>query len=312
VFEARRRLAPHLVPTPLRHSAWLSDATGGQVALKLESLNPTGSFKIRGALNALLTLSARRSSTPPAVVTASAGNHGQALARVAAELGMSCVVFTPANAPDTKSSAIHRYGAMLRNEAVDYDEAERQARGYARQHGAVFVSPYNDADVIAGAGTIGLEIIEASPAVETVIVPIGGGGLASGVGLALEAASRARLVGVEVEASCPFTVGLARGAITRIQPRPTLADGLAGNLEEASITFPLVQRLVDEVVIVSEDELADAIRGLAAQEHLIAEGAAAVGVAAMLSGKVRVRGERVAAIITGANIHVGRLRAVLE
>ncbi len=313
ILRARARLRHHLTPTPLRRSAWLSAALGGDVSLKLETVNPTHSFKIRGAFNAVGALAeTRQPGERLRLVTASAGNHGQAMALAASTLGASLVVFTPIDAPDTKTSAIRRYGATLHGEARNYDEAERLARDYARTEGAVYVSPYNDPAVIAGAGTIGLEIAEADPSVDVVIVPLGGGGLASGVGLALRAAApRARIVGVEVEASSPFTIGLARGVITPIEPGPTLADGLAGNLEDGSITFPLVQQVVDDVVTVGEADLVTALRGLVGEEHTIVEGSSATVVAAMTCGRVPVAGRRAVAVITGANIDVHRLNACL-
>ena len=314
IVAARRRLERHVPPTPLQASAWLADPSGGMVLLKLESVNLTHSFKIRGAFNALLRLTeAGRASPPlPTVVAASAGNHGRAVAYAAECLGLKAVVFTPATAPRTKRDAIRRHGATLHDHAADYDAAERQARAFADAHGGVFVSAYNDPDVIAGAGTIGLEIVEACPEVGVVVVPLGGGGLGSGVGLALDAAApRARVVGVEAAASTPFTTGLARGAITRIEPGPTLADGLAGNLEDGAMTFALVQRYVDEVVAVSEGEIIEAMRGLAADDHLIVEGSAAVAAAAVASGRVAKGTGPIVAIVSGANIDLGTLLGAL-
>lgn len=313
IFRARTRLRPWLAPTPMRESAWLSSVSGGRTLLKLESLNLTNSFKIRGAFNALLRLveSHPDRAARPMVVTASAGNHGRAMAFAAERLGLRVVIFTPANAPLAKRAAIRRHGADLHDEAPDYDAAERRAHAFVQERGGVFISPYNHPDVIAGAGTLGLEIVEACPDVATVVVPLGGGGLASGVGLALRAAAtRARVVGVEAAASTPFTAGLARGAITAIEPTPTLADGLAGNLEPGAITFPLVQQLVDAVVTVGEDELRAAMRALAAEEHLMVEGSATVGVAALASGRVATAGP-VVAIVTGANIDLATFVAAV-
>ncbi len=309
VFAAQARLRPFLPPTPVRRSAWLSSRAGVTAHLKLESLNLTHSFKVRGAFNALLRLVEQHEDPTrrPVVVTASAGNHGRAMAYAAEQLGVRVVIFTPATAPRTKRDAIRRHGAELRDELPTYDEAEHAARAHAAAHGGIFISPYNHADVIAGAGTVGLEVIEACPDLATVFVPLGGGGLASGVGLAIRAAAaRARVIGVEAEASTPFTTGLARGAITAIEPGPTLADGLAGNLEPGSITFPLVQQLVDEIVIVSEAELRAAMRGMAEEEHLIVEGAAAVAVAAVASRRGVTAGPAVA-LVTGANIDLETL-----
>jgi len=235
VYEARRRLGARVPKTPLLPSPWLSSATDGDVFLKIESLNLTNSFKIRGALNAALHLSEGLEGGTT-VVAASAGNHGRALALAAEGLGIACVIFTPASAPQAKQSAIRRHGAVL-HVCEDYDAAEKQAKDYARAQGAVYISPYNNSDVIAGAGTIGLEIVEAMPTVDVVVVPLGGGGLASGIGLAIRAAApHAIIVGVEVEASTPFTVSLAADRVTAITPLPSLADGLVGNLEAGSMT----------------------------------------------------------------------------
>jgi threonine dehydratase len=303
VYDARRRLGPRLPRTPLLPSSWLSSIADEDVFLKVESVNLTNSFKIRGALNAALRLSEGIDTQPPTVVTASAGNHGRALALAAEELGLSCVVFTPATAPEAKQNAIRRHGAELHSECEDYDAAEKQAREFAETEGAVYISPYNNADVIAGAGTIGLELVEAMPQFDVIAIPLGGGGLASGVGLALKAASpKTTIVGVEVEASSPFTLSLEAGRITEITPRPSLADGLVGNLEPGSMTFPLVQQVVDDVVTVSEDDLARAMKGLATEERLIVEGAGAAAVAAIMAGKASAPGRRVVAIVTGGNV----------
>jgi threonine dehydratase len=309
IYDARRRLAGHLGPTPLLQSPWLSSITDGTVFLKLESLNLTHSFKIRGALNAALKLMESadagevEGSHALTIVTASAGNHGRALALAAEKLGLSCVVFTPASAPETKKIAIRRHGAVLHGDCEDYDVAEDTAREFAVAEGATYISPYNNADVIAGAGTVGLDLLEAMPSFDVVVIPLGGGGLASGVGLAVKAAApRATIVGVEVEASSPFTLSLEAGRITEITPRQSLADGLTGNLEAGSMTFPLVKQVVDYVVTVSEDDLTRAMRGLAAEEHLIVEGAGAAATAAVIAGKASAPGQRVISLVTGGNV----------
>jgi threonine dehydratase len=311
ILEARRRLTARLAPTPLRTSAWLSATAGGPVLLKLESVQPSCSFKIRGAFNALLRLieAHPEPSGRPVVVTASAGNHGRAIAFAAEALGLRTIVFTPASAPRTKRDAIRRHGAELRDEPATYDDAEQAARAHARACGGLYISPYNHPDVIAGAGTIGLEIAEECPEVRSVFVPLGGGGLGGGVGLALRAAApQARIVGVEAAASPAFSTSLGRGAITAIDPGPTLADGLAGNLEPGSITFPLVQQVVDEIVTISEHELRTAMRAAAAEEHLIVEGAAAVAVAAIQYRRFETPA---VAIVTGANVDVEKLAELL-
>ncbi|HTH24446.1 MAG TPA: pyridoxal-phosphate dependent enzyme [Vicinamibacterales bacterium] len=303
VYEARRRLGERLPKTPLLPSAWLSSIADGTVFLKIESVNLTNSFKIRGAMNAALRMSEGIDTQLPTIVTASAGNHGRALALAAEELGLNCVVFTPSTAPEAKKNAIRRHGAILHSDCEDYDAAEKQAREFADAEGGAYISPYNNSDVIAGAGTIGLEIVEAMPTLDVVVIPLGGGGLASGMGLAIKAAApNATIVGVEVEASSPFTLSLEAGRITGITPRPSLADGLVGNLEPGSMTFPLVKQVVDYVVTVSEEELARAMKGLATEERLIVEGAGAAAVASIIAGKTSAPGQRVVAMVTGGNV----------
>lgn len=303
VYQAQRRISDRVAATPLLQSPWLSSITDGSVFLKVESVNPTGAFKIRGALNAALRLSEGIDSATTTVVTASAGNHGRAMAMAAEQLGLPCVVFTPASAPEAKTNPIRRHGAVLHNDCEDYDAAELHARQFADAEGGVYVSPYNHPDVIAGAGTIALEILATMPQLDVVVVPLGGGGLASGIGLALKAAApKVTIVGVEVEASSPFTIGLEAGRITTITPRPSLADGLIGNLEPGTMTFALVKQVVDYVVTVSEEEVARAMKGLAHEERLIVEGAGAVATAAIMAGKATAPGQRAVAIVSGANV----------
>ena len=249
--------------------------------------------------------------TAPALVTASAGNHGRALAWAVRAGGMQLTVFAPAHAPRTKLEAIAASGAVLVS-CHDYDEAERRAKEHAAREGALFISPYNHPDVIAGAGTIGLEILEDWPDVDLIVVPIGGGGLISGIALAVRGASeRTRVAGVEVEASCPFTRGLEAGRIVEIDVQPTLADGLAGNLDRDTITFDIVRREVFQIAVVSEAQLGNAIAGVVRNEQLVAEGAGAVGVAAVLAEKLDVRGKRVAIVLSGGNIDQDTLSTIV-
>lgn len=313
VYQARQRLAGRIAPTPLVPSPWLSSLAGGEVYLKNESINLTRSFKIRGAMNAALRLNAGAAVEPPTLVTASAGNHGRGLALAAEQLRLRCVVFTPASAPAAKRAAIQRHGAVLHAHCQDYDAAEREARAFAAAGGGVYISPYNNRDVIAGAGTIGLELLEAMPRLDMVVIPLGGGGLASGVGLALRAAApAASVIGVEVDASSPFTSSLRANRIVEIVPGPSIADGLVGNLEPGSMTFPLVQRVVDRVVTVSESEVAAAMKGLAADERLIVEGAGAAAVAAIMSGKASAAGRTAIALVTGGNVDLSTWLKVIH
>ncbi len=311
VFEARRRIAPYIRRTPFVESRWLSDASGGRVWLKLESLQRSNSFKARGAFNALLGLRERTTGALP-LVTASAGNHGRALAMAAERFALPLTVFTPADAPRTKLEAIRRHGATLRAEARDYDDAERMAKRYASDTGAVFVSPYSDNDVILGAGTIALELFEHQPDLDVLVVPIGGGGLISGIALAARAIRPAcRIVGVEAAASCAFQTSVRAGRLVEIVPGPTLADGLGGNPDPDTLTFPIIQQYVDDIVTVAEDEIRAAIAGLVAHEHLIVEGAGAVPTAAVLSSRIDIAGRCTALVLSGSNIDLTTLQRVL-
>lgn len=329
VLAAGTRLAGRVRRTPLVRSAWLSTWTGAEVWLKLESLQVTGAFKARGALNAVREIveAAPAGAGGGTVVTASAGNHGHALAWAAREAGLRAIVFVPRGAPATKLEAIRRLGADLRLVDGGYDEAERAALAFARDEGTpaafrgsgngmggngMYVSPYNHPAVIAGAGTIGMEIVEDLPDVDLVAVPVGGGGLVSGMATFLKAAApHARVVGVEVESNLVFRTALARGRIVSIPVGPTIADGLSGNLEPDSLTWEIVRTRVDEMTWAAEREVRGAIRELAAHEHLVAEGAGAVAVAALLAGRIAAPGRRIAAVISGGNIDLDTLRSAL-
>jgi len=312
VLRARKRIAPYIRRTPLVRSFWLSDAAGASVSLKLESLQASSSFKLRGAFNAVLARLERPEGRARQLVTASAGNHGRALAAAAETFGLPLVVFTPAEAPKTKLAAIRRHGADLRAAGRDYDDAERMAKAFARDAGSDFISPYNDRDVVAGAATIALELFEDAPDLDTLIVPIGGGGLIGGVAqTARTIRPDVQVIGVEVEASCPFQTSIRAGRLLEIVPGETLADGLGGNPDPDTITFELIRQFVDRIVLVSERDLAAAVVGLVEEEHVIAEGAGAAATAAVVGRRVDVAGRRVAVIVTGSNIDRARLAALL-
>ena len=312
VFRARRRIAPYVRRTPLVPSPWLSALSGGRVSLKLESLQRSHSFKARGAFNAVIAR-LERQRAPAQLVTASAGNHGRGLAEAAETFHLPLIVYTPIDAPQTKLSAIRAHGAELRAIGRDYDDAERMAKQFARETGGEFISPYSDADVIAGAATVALEILEDAADTDTLVVPIGGGGLISGVAAAAKAIDAScQVIGVEVEASCPFQTSVRAGRLVEIVPGPTLADGLGGNPDPETITWPIIQRLVDRIVTVSEADLAAAIVGLVDAEHLVTEASGAVGVAAAMAKRVDLAGRHAAIVVTGANIDRARLTALLS
>jgi len=311
VFAARRRIAAHVRRTPLVVSGWLTRTAGSAVSLKLETLQVTHSFKARGALNAATRL-LEQAGGDATIVTASAGNHGKAIAWAAERLGLRAIVFTPRDAPRTKLEAIRRHGADLRAEADSYEDAERRAQEWAGRTGETFISPYDHPDVIAGAGTVAIELMEDDPHLEIVLVPLGGGGLVSGIAAAMQGlAPAASVIGVEAEASTPFTAARAAGSIVSVEVGTTIADGLGGNVDPRTITWPFIRDLVREVAVVPEPVLRRSVRDLAAEEHLVAEGAGIAAAAAVAGGAVTLDGRRAAAILTGANIDVSRLAALL-
>lgn len=271
--------------------------------LKLEFLQPTFSYKFRGATNAVLKLAASPAGGPRGVVTASAGNHGRAMAHACASAGIPLTVYVPESAPRTKVEAIRALGADLRF-CSDYDEAEHRAKEQGARGIGVFISPYAHPDVIAGAGTVALEILEDNPEVDTIVAPIGGGGLISGIAVA--ANGRVEVSGVEVEASTPFTTSLAAGRITPITVADSLADGLTGNLDPDSPTFDIVRQKVHRIAVVSEKDLRKAIGDAAREERIIVEGAAAAALGALACGRLDVRGKKVAVVVSGANIDLDK------
>lgn len=306
VWQAHQRLKPFLRPTPMVLSHWLSDLAGAEIYLKLETLQPTGSFKVRGAFNRFLV-------PHPAIETGkliavSAGNHGAAVSYAAQRLGCQILVIAPETAPAVKREKISRYAARLEIYGKDYDEAENYGLEKARQTGSFYFSPYNDPAVIAGQGTVAMEIFEEQPQIDTLLVPVGGGGLIAGVGIVGGALSKKRVVGIQPEKTATFTASFQRGQQTSTEQQPTLADGLAGNLEPDSITVPLALRCVHEMVTVSEESIATAIRESVTRSGILVEGAAAVGVAALLEEKVRLSRRRAALILTGRNIDRKRVR----
>ena len=303
VRRAAERIRGHVVRTPLERSAALSERCGADVWLKLECFQATGAFKLRGALNALLTSKADR------VVTASAGNHGLGVARAASLLGVSATVVVPETASEAKVEALRQSGAELLQRGPTYDEAEAEGLRLARERGVPFISAYNDEAVVAGGGTIALEILEDAPQTGTLVVPAGGGGLIGGIGVAAHGLRPdVAIFGVQSVASPALHAALEAGAIVPVEVKPSLADGLAGNVEEATITLGLLKTHVRDVVLVEEAEIAEAMRWLLVHERVVVEGSAAVGVAALLTGRLQADGPT-AVILTGRNVSAAALFA---
>jgi len=294
--------------TPLQASDWLSERAGCEVLLKLECWQRTGSFKLRGAYNAVAALT--ESERARGLVTASAGNHGQAVALAARAHGTAAVVFVPADAPTTKKSRIAGYGAELRAIDGTYDDAAVAATGHAKETGGYYLHPFADPLVVAGQGTVGLEVLEDRPDVRTVVVPVGGGGLLAGVGVAMRALAgdRARIWGVQSSATRAMHAAFEHDAVIETRLEPSLCDGLAGEVEPVS--YGRARIVADGVRLVDESRIAPTIRELFQREGVVAEGAGATGVAAVLDGTVELEGPAVV-VVSGGNIDGATLGRIL-
>jgi len=308
IREAAARTSPHIHRTPVFSSRSLGVRAGVRLDLKCENFQKTGSFKPRGALNVVLSLPKERRAR--GLITVSAGNHAQAVAWAAGVVGVPCTVVMPADAPRSKVSAVRDYGATIvthGNRATLFDRLhEEEARS-----GATFVHPFDDPVGLAGAGTVGLEIVEQVPDVECVIVPIGGGGLMAGVACAVKALRPGcRVVGVEL-AACPgMTPALAAGKPVPVPRMPTLADGLTPPFV-GQIPLEVAQQLLDEIVLVTEEEIAEAMRALLVRAKLYVEGSGAAATGALLAGKLKLRtGVKVVSIVSGGNVDPERALAL--
>jgi threonine dehydratase len=295
--------------TPVLASGTLTERCGGRVVLKAENLQRTGSFKLRGALNRVAALDPQGAGA--GVVAGSAGNHAQALAYAAAARGVACEVFMPLEAAVAKVAAVQAYGGRVTLGGESVDECVAAAKARAQESGAIFVHPFDDPLVIIGQSTVGLELLEQVAELATVIVPLGGGGLLSGVaGVVKSARPDVRVVGVQAAACAPFPAALAAGAPLAVNASSTIADGIAVK-RPGELTLPLVERFVDEVVVVSEEDTAEAMVILMERAKLVVEGAGAVGVAALLAELVRPSAAGTTAVVlSGGNVDAGLLALV--
>jgi threonine dehydratase len=300
VEQAAAVLARFLSPTPLQHSRAFTDQARCHVHLKLESVQPIRAFKVRGALNKLSRLTANQRGA--GVITASAGNHGMGVAYAAAQFQTPATVYVPEGANPFKVEAIRRFGAKVVPAGRNYHGAYLAARNAQEASGAIFVHAYDDPEVIAGQGTIAIEILRDLETVNTVLVPIGGGGLISGIALYIKARRPdVRVIGVEPAGADAMRRSLDAGHIVTLDRVETMADGLAASAPSA-LTFEIAKRCVDEVLLVQEAEMLRAIRLLFEWEHLLAEPAGAAALAALLYHHHPVSDERVAVLLSGANV----------
>lgn len=298
---AADQIADMIVRTELHRSAFFSEKLDAEVFFKLENLQTTGSFKLRGASNKLLQLS--DTQRRHGCVAASSGNHGAAVACAMQKMNVRGVIFVPEQTSSAKVEKIRSYGGDVRFFGTDGLDTEQHARQYAADNNMQYLSPYNDASVIAGQGTCGVEILQELPDVDTVFVAVGGGGLISGAGSVLKTARPAtRIFGCQPLASAVMARSVEAGEILDMPSDPTISDGTAGGIEAGAITFPLVQAVVDEFVVVDEEQIVAAMRLYMDAEGHVIEGAAGVAVAAMLAKKDVLSGCKIAVIICGANV----------
>jgi threonine dehydratase len=308
--DASSRIAGLVRETPLDYSYRFSAGTGAEIFFKLENLQYTGSFKLRGAANRLMTLTPGQREA--GCVAASSGNHGAAVAYAMRKLGIDGVIFVPEQTSTAKVDAIRSYGGDVRFFGSDGLDTELHARAYADKHGMFYVSPYNDPEVIAGQGTCGIEIAASVPEFDTLYVAVGGGGLVSGIASVLKSSNPAvRIVGCQPEASAVMAHSVEAGRIIDEPSRTTLSDGTAGGIEQHAMTFDLCRELVDEFVLVSEVEIARAMRRFIDFEHQLIEGAAGVALGAMLKQREVLAGRRVVVLICGGNVSRDTLKRVL-
>jgi threonine dehydratase len=311
VLRAEERIRPHVRQTLLEHSPLLSQLGGAEVYCKLENLQHTGSFKVRGALNKLLSLTEEERSR--GVVNASTGNHGAAVAYSLGKLQATGIVFVPEIADTAKVQAVERLGAEVRYHGQDCAEAEVFARAYATEQGMAYVSPYNDPQVIGGQGTIGVELARQLDGIDAVYVALGGGGMISGIAAYLKSVQPGvQIIGCSPENSQVMIQSVKAGRILDLPSLPTLSDGTAGGIEPGAITFDLCRELVDDYLTVSEEEIKASLRLFIGGQHMLIEGAAAVAVAAYLKSSQRFAGHNVVIVICGANISLETLRSVLN
>ncbi|HHY36599.1 MAG TPA: threonine ammonia-lyase [Firmicutes bacterium] len=310
IREAAACIKDDIHHTPLSYSRTFSELSGNMVYLKAENLQKTGSFKIRGALNKIKNLT--EAEKEKGVIAISAGNHAQGVALAATTAGISSTIVMPENAPIAKVVATRGYGARVELFGNCFDDCASKARELQAETGATFIHPFDDPYVIAGQGTIGLEIMADLAEVEVVLVPVGGGGLIAGTAIALKEMNPAiEVIGVEAEGAASMKASLQQGKITTLASVKTLADGIAVKTP-GRLTFEIAQKYVDAVVTVNEEEIANGILMLLERGKLIVEGAGATPIAALLNNKLPLKGKRVVALLSGGNIDVNILAQIIE
>lgn len=307
---AHSRISPYILHTPVEYSPYLSRMCDADVWLKLEHLQITGSFKLRGATNKVLSLSEEEKSK--GVITASTGNHGSAFAYIADKLGCKGKIYLPPTAASTKVEMMRMYKVDLEFFGKDSVESELEAKRVAEEEEVLFLSPYNDREIVAGQGTIGIELVEQVPDMEAVFVPVGGGGLISGIAGYVKATQpQTQVIGCQPKNSAVMYESIKAGRILEIESFPTLSDGTAGGMEPDSITFEMCQAWVDDYVVVDEEEIRAGLRLLLEKHYFMVEGAAALSVASLLQQRDRFKGKKVVLILCGRKMGLDTLREII-
>lgn len=309
VYKARKRVQRWARRTPFEYSEYLSDYCNGKIWLKLENQQLTHSFKLRGATNKILSLTEEERTR--GIVTASAGNHAQGVGYIARELGIKAKIICPLQTPKVKLDAIRKYGVELIVEGEEYLESEQIARRYEREEGMTFVSAYNDLELIKGQATIGLEMMEDQPDLDQVVIPVGGGGLASGVASVFKQTSNVKTIGVQSIASPVMYECIKKGEIFEMPLKDSYAEGLHGGLEPGSITFDICREVIDYWIILEEEEILTGIKAMLHKQHMLIEGAGAVGPAAVLAYPECFNDKKTGIVISGGNISERILKMIV-
>lgn len=310
ITRAHERIKDDVFYTPLLYSHWLSDACEGEVYLKMESEQITGSFKARGSLNKLKWLQEQKTDVLP--VTASTGNHGLGFARACDLLGIKGKVFLPKNAVSSKIDALKNYDVEIELHGDDPFTTETYVRQTAKEKGWVYVSPYNDRQIVAGQGTIGIEILQQLPDPDNILATVGGGGLISGVGAWIQKHSPGtKIIGCQPENSPEMSVSVRAGEYREMASKETLSDGSAGGFEADSITFDLCKKLINDFILATEEEIAGGIRSMIKHHHKIIEGSAGVAVASLLKRRSQFKNQTSVVVVCGANISLQKLQNII-
>ncbi len=307
---AERRIRAHIRETPAEHSPFLSQAGNAAVYLKCENFQLTGSFKLRGAVNKILSLSDEEKAL--GLMTASSGNHGAAFSWALKRFGLKGTIVLPEITAPTKIDSLVLNGADIIKHGDDCIKAERYGREAAEKRGLTYIPPYNDLQIIGGQGTIGLELLEQVPDIDCVLVPVGGGGLIAGIAGYLKSENPdIAIIGCQPENSAVMFESVKAGRILDLESKPTISDGSAGGIEKDTITLPICQELVDDFILVTEEEIISALRIILAKHHMLVEGSAVLSVAACIKQKSRFQGKNTVLILSGSKISLDTLKEIL-